>query len=102
MDQSPLYAVIFRARPKQLNTAYAETAQRLRRIAVERYGCLDFVSICEGDQEIAVSYWPDKAAIAAWKADPEHRAAQEQGRDVWYHEYQVDVVRVEHSYRYGT
>lgn len=96
-----MYAVIFRARPKRLDAAYAETAQRLRRIAMERCGCLDFVSVCEGDREVAVSYWPDEASIAAWKADPEHRAAQEQGRNVWYHEYQVDVVRVEHSYHHG-
>ena len=97
-----MHVVIFRAKPHRLDQAYRETAERLRRLALEQYGCLDFVSVCEGDREIALSYWPDLASIAAWKADPEHRAAQEQGRALWYGDYQVEVARIERGYRHNT
>ena len=95
-----MYAVIFRAEIASVDAAYAAAAQRLRQIALERYGCLDFVSVCEDKQEIAISYWPDAASIAAWKADAEHQTAQEQGRGFWYGAYQVEVARIERRYRY--
>ncbi|MGD8911507.1 MAG: antibiotic biosynthesis monooxygenase [Candidatus Thiodiazotropha sp.] len=72
-----MYAVIFKAVINKLDNAYYETADRMRQLAKSRYGCLDFISLTEGDREIAISYWPSKAQISAWKDDPEHRQAQQ-------------------------
>lgn len=87
------FAVIFRATLAQPDEDYAATAQRLRALAFEKYGCLDFYAVTDAGQEIAVSYWPSLEHIAAWKADPEHLAAQARGRGRWYASYSVEVHR---------
>jgi heme-degrading monooxygenase HmoA len=48
--------------------------------------------------EIAISCWDSEDQIAAWKRDPEHRAAQREGRAKWYSSYTVEVARVERGY----
>jgi len=47
---------------------------------------------------ITVAYFETEEAIAAWKADVEHREAQRRGRETWYEQYQVRVARVERAY----
>ncbi len=89
-----MYAVIFRAEIKELDDDYAATAQRLRALAMSRYQCIEFVSCTEGSSELAVSYWPSREAILAWRDDPEHQAAQQLGKSRWYRSYQVDIVEV--------
>jgi heme-degrading monooxygenase HmoA len=93
-----MYAVIFKAVIDKLDSAYYETADRLRQLAKTKYGCLDFISFNEGEQELAISYWPSKAHIAAWKNDPEHRKAQRLARFGWYRSYKVEVVKIEREY----
>jgi len=95
------YAVIFTAEIAGLDPEYAATAERLRRLAIERYGCRGFTSCTEGDREIAISYWDSEERIRAWREDPEHRAAQRQGRDRWYRSYRVQVVEIQREYRSG-
>ena len=47
---------------------------------------------------MAISYWESEAQIRAWKADPEHQAAQRMGRARWYLSYSVQVVEVLRGY----
>lgn len=92
-----MYVVIFRARVHQLDDDYRRMAARMRALALSEFGCLAFHAVSEGDQEIALSYWPDEAAIAAWKAHPEHLLAQAAwGR--WYASYAVEVAHVARAY----
>ena len=93
-----MYAVIFRAKLAHGDDAYFQTARRLRELALGKYGCLEFVSMMEGDEEIAISYWENETQIMNWKADPEHLKAQEKGRKRWYESYSVEVCIVERSY----
>ena len=93
-----MYAVIFRAEIKKLDASYMETAARLRDLATSKYGCREFITVSEGDQEIAISYWDSKEHIQAWKQDPEHRIAQQQGRKTWYRSYHVQVVEILRKY----
>jgi len=93
-----MYAVIFRAKIAQLDDAYKQTAKRLRELAFGKYGCLDFVSMTEGNEEVAISYWENTTQIMEWKNDPEHLQAQQQGRDRWYESYRVEVCKVERAY----
>jgi heme-degrading monooxygenase HmoA len=93
-----MYAVIFRAEINELDEAYAETAARLRDLAINKYGCVEFTAMSEGSQEIAISYWKNLDQIKAWKQDPEHRTAQKMGRSKWYKSYQVQVVEVIRDY----
>ncbi|WP_221801402.1 antibiotic biosynthesis monooxygenase family protein [Oceanobacter mangrovi] len=99
-----MYAVIFRARLKpamlqQPDPEYATTAAAMRQRAFERYGCLDFSAVTEGDQEIAVSWWPSQQAIQQWQQDELHQQAQQLGKQRWYASYHVDVVAVERQYQ---
>lgn len=93
-----MYVVIFRARIRSLDADYAETAARMRELALNEFGCLDFHAVTEGLDEVALSYWPDEASIRAWKAHPEHVRAQRLGRERWYASYSVQVARIEREY----
>lgn len=93
-----MFVVIFRAAVGRRDADYAVTAARLRELAVQRYGCLDFVSCEQDGQEIAVSYWPDQRHIVDWREDPEHKAAQQRGSDHWYNGHRVEVAEICRSY----
>ena len=97
----PRYAVIFRAEILALDPEYAAMAGRLRALALEQYGCLEFFAVTEGDQEVAISYWESESQIRQWKQDAEHLVAQENGRNKWYRSYRVEVVEMVRSYASG-
>ena len=80
---------------------YLEMADALRNKALSDYGCISFTSTNEGDQEIAVSYWPDIEAVSHWKNDDLHLQAQQMGRKKWYQHYSVDIVEVLRSYEHS-
>ncbi|MGB1298713.1 MAG: antibiotic biosynthesis monooxygenase family protein [Psychrobium sp.] len=96
-----MYAVIFRAKTGQQDSQYGTMVAKMRELAFEKYGCIDFVAVTEGDQEIAISYWPTEEAIQAWKSDSEHIIAQQLGRDKWYESYLVQVVEVKRAYKFN-
>ncbi|TDR75022.1 hypothetical protein [Photobacterium lutimaris] len=52
-----MFAVIFRAKTGNQDSQYAEMVAVMRELAFEKYGCLDFIAVTEGEQEIAMSYW---------------------------------------------
>ncbi len=93
-----MYAVIFRATIRQLDSAYSDMASQLRQLALDQYGCLEFTAVTEGDQEIAISYWSDLEQIKRWKQDPLHLQAQQLGKQQWYRDYQVQVVELVKEY----
>ena len=95
-----MYVVIFRARVRQFDAEYSAMAAQMRALALNQFGCLDFTATTEGDQEIAVSYWPDEASIRAWKQHTEHLEAQKLGRDRWYASYEVDIAEIKRSYAF--
>lgn len=93
-----MYAVIFTAEVALLDSEYSETASRMREIAMAEYGCTEFISTTEGNNEIAISYWPSLDAIRAWKSNPDHLRAQALGKSRWYKSYNVQVVEVLREY----
>lgn len=96
-----MYVVIFTAQISELDETYASTAARLRQIALSKYGCTRFTALMESDQEVIISYWETLDQIQAWNQDPEHRKAQELGRNKWYSAFQVQVVQVLRDYEFG-
>lgn len=95
-----MFVVIFRARIRSFDEEYSRVAARMRELALRDFGCLEFHSVAEGDEEIALSYWPDEESIRAWKAHPEHALAQQEGRDRWYASYSVQVAEVARAYSF--
>lgn len=89
-----MFAVIFKATIAELDDQYFSTADSLKKLAFEKYGCLDFTSVTQGHEEIAVSYWQSREQIRDWKNDPEHRLAQALGRDRWYRSFSVEICEI--------
>lgn len=94
-----MFVVIFRAKTRDLDPEYSALAPKLRDLALSQFHCLEFVSACEGDQEIALSYWNSEADIKAWKAHAEHLVAQQLGRERWYESYHVQIAEIRREYR---
>lgn len=93
-----MYAVIFKAEAKELDKEYYAMAQKMRKLALTRYGCTDFTAVTDSSNEIAISYWSDLESIKNWKQDPEHLAVQELGKSTWYKSYTVQVVEIIREY----
>lgn len=92
-----MFVVIFKATVAETDDEYTSMAQELHQLAFSKYGCVDFKAVTEGDQEIAISYWPSLQHIRGWKNDPLHKKAQAAGRERWYSDYSVEVCELIHS-----
>jgi heme-degrading monooxygenase HmoA len=95
----PYYAVIFSSQRTEGEHGYGKMAERMLELAASQPGFLGVESVRGADGfGITVSYWASEADIAAWKAQAEHRAAQEAGKQTWYAAYQLRVAKVERDY----
>lgn len=97
------YAVIFSSqRSPDDAEGYGKAADEMERLARAQPGFLGIESARGTDGfGITVSYWESLAAIDAWRAVAEHRAAQRMGREKWYQSYRLRVARVERDYSFG-
>lgn len=96
-----MIAVIFTAEVAQFDADYSATAAALRDLALSEFGCVEFNATTEGNREITVSIWPSQEHIAAWRAHPLHREAQQRGRDHWYQNYRVQVAEIQREYSHN-
>jgi heme-degrading monooxygenase HmoA len=97
--EPPYYAVIFTSRRTEDDNGYGKMADRMETLATGRPGFLGIESARDAEGfGITISYWETTEAIAAWKADLSHVAAQDLGKQRWYEHYEVRVARVERAY----
>jgi len=97
--EPPYYAAIFTSVRSEGDRGYGEMAARMEELAQEVPGYLGMESARDAEGfGITVSYWASEAAIAAWKGQVDHRAAQAQGQREWYEHYEIRVARVERAY----
>lgn len=94
------YAVIFSAVLNEDLSGYAGVIEEMHRLVAEQPGYLGMETLAEGQKEITVSYWRDLNAIKAWKENPQHRTAQEKGRNNWYESYDIKVVKIDNHYKF--
>jgi heme-degrading monooxygenase HmoA len=78
-------------------------AERMVELARAQHGFLGMRS-ARGDHGVGITvcYWSSADAIAAWRQDVDHMAAQQQGKASWYSAYEVTIARVERHYGSGT
>jgi heme-degrading monooxygenase HmoA len=62
-------------------------------ISVER-----FQSLSRPGHFLSLSWWRDEAAVRAWRCQPRHRAAQQQGRSHLFTDYRLRVATVVRDY----
>lgn len=101
--EPPYYAVIFAAQRRPDDApGYAAMAARMSELAARQPGYLGAESARDASGfGLTVSYWASMDAIAHWKADVEHLAAQTLGRERWYARYSLRVARVERAYDFA-
>lgn len=97
-----MIAVLFEVTllPAQRAT-YLELAAQLRAelhtmegfVSIER-----FQSLSQPDKLLSLSFWQDEAAVARWRARPDHRSAQTAGRQGVFVDYRLRVAAVLRDY----
>ena len=97
---------LFRFRMRDLTPAqraeYGSTAERLLKIASAMPGFISFRHYVGEDGEmLAAVEFASVEALTAWRDQPDHRRAQQRGREEFYAEYEVVNCAVisEHGYK---
>lgn len=92
----PPILTVFRSRLRPESEAeYHEAAGRILELARTMPGFLDFKSFEADDGErVSVITFSSRAAQRAWRDHPEHRAAQQLGRDRFYASYDISVCEL--------
>ena len=97
-----MIAVIFEVIPRDgLREDYLATAARLRPLLDGVDGFLSierFESLTQPGKVLSLSFWRDEAAVAAWRGQGEHRAAQADGRARIFTDYRLRVAAVTRDY----
>ena len=97
--EPPYYTVIFTSTRTDVDEGYGAMADRMVELASKQPGFLGVESARGADGlGITVSYWTSLEAIAAWKAQGEHRVAQSAGHRKWYSQFATRIARVERAY----
>jgi heme-degrading monooxygenase HmoA len=70
-------------------------------LARQQPGFLGIESVRGADGAgITISYWSTLEAIARFRAEERHRAAQRQGRERFYARYEIRIASVERGYKF--
>ena len=101
--EPPYYAVVFSSLRKPGDNGYGATADRMVELAAQQPGFLGVETVRGEDGfGITVSYWDSRANIANFRANLEHTAAQQRGRERYYTSYDLRVARVERHVTFDT
>jgi heme-degrading monooxygenase HmoA len=98
------HVVLFhiRPRPGRDEAEYQRTFERMLELVSDIDGFLGIEGFSgEDGSELAVAKFSTDDAIRAWKAQPEHVATQQRGRDEFFSAYQVTVAAVTRSYEWA-
>jgi heme-degrading monooxygenase HmoA len=81
---------------------YSERARGLEARAAAAPGFVEFKEFVAADGErLALVTFESARDEATWRDDPDHRAAQQEGRDDFYAEYDVAVCAVQRRHRWA-
>ncbi len=95
-DTARPVVTVFRSRLRRDSEAngYDELAARMEDRARAMPGFIDFKTFSSPDGErLSVIVFDTITHQHAWRDDPEHRVAQQRGRDAFYSEYSITVCQ---------
>ena len=97
-----MVVVVFRSRLKPgIEKEVEETDARMESIARTMPGFVSYSQYASPDGEgVAVVEFESHETAAAWRAHPEHREAQQLGRERWFAEYRITVCDVVRDYSF--
>lgn len=97
-----MIAVIFEAETSaDAQAEYLDWAAELRPLLSDIDGFVSierFQSLTTPGRLLSLSFWRDEAAVARWRALPEHRRAQAAGRDHVFAGYRLRIAEVIRDY----
>jgi heme-degrading monooxygenase HmoA len=97
-----MIAVIFEVWPKaERKQEYLDIAAKLRPLLEKIDGFISierFESLSEPGKILSLSFFRDEAAVQAWRATSEHRAAQAKGRREIFANYRLRIAGVIRDY----
>lgn len=84
---------VFRSRKRpESEAAYVQTAELMEAAARAMPGFVDFkVFVAEDGERVSLITFDSPAAQQAWRDDPRHLRAQQEGRNDFYLEYSIQV-----------
>ena len=92
---------VFRSRLRPDADAYTDHAARMGALARTMPGYVEHkVFVAEDGERLTLVTFDSAEHEAAWRADADHRAAQQEGRDDFYDEYDVAVCEVQRRHRW--
>ncbi len=90
-----MYAVIFSSRLTEDASDYETTADRMVELSASQPGFVSVQSVRDpSGRGITVCMWDSLEAIARWREQAEHVAAQRVGMQRWYAEYELTICEV--------
>lgn len=91
---------IFRSRLRpDHQEEYGQVAERMHQLATAMPGFVSFNTFTASDGErVSLVEFASEETHDAWRNHPEHRAAQQLGREKFYAEYRIQVCAVERDY----
>ena len=87
---------VFRSRRRDsAEAAYLQVAEEMESAARASAGFVDFKSFeAEDGERVSVVTFASMETHRAWRDHPEHRAAQQRGRDSFYASYDISVGEI--------
>jgi heme-degrading monooxygenase HmoA len=93
---------VFRSRLRDDADRYADRAAEIATLAAAMPGLVDVKAFTAADGErVTLVTFADEASHAAWRDHPEHRVAQQQGRDEFYTAYSIQVCEARRVRTFG-
>ena len=94
--------ILFRSRlSPDAGTEYGETVEEMMALATAMPGFVSFKSFSAPDGErISVIEFESEETLAAWRDHPDHRRAQQRGREKFYAEYHLQVCALQREARF--
>jgi heme-degrading monooxygenase HmoA len=94
---------IFRSRVRdEARDRYEKTADRMEQLARSMPGFVEIKTFAADDGErVSLVTFASEETQAAWRRHPEHRLAQEQGREDFYADYSIQVCRLSYERRFS-
>ena len=93
---------VFRSRLRDELDGYEETADDMFATASAMPGFMDFKQFTADDGErVALVQFDSLEHQQQWRNHPDHRVAQQRGREEWYAEYRIQVCRVLSERNFG-
>ena len=98
-----LVIVVFKIthRPDLPPGDYEATGNRMVELVSSMPGFLGMDYAATDGGELLVARFESHEALAAWRNEPEHRAAQERGRREFFAHYRIEVCEPVRSYEFG-